>query len=217
MTQKTPLQHTLVFAMAHEIGNQLGAIRLQAHLLGLGDEQDPPALARTSIDIDSLASRAAPLLALLRPILSPPTPIEPGPSGAVSWSSLLDGLRRQIEDEGTRGIQIEISAPSDPQTTAPAVDWLQPLLMSLVGSTLDTATRGETILLSLDPRAHEIALVIEDDCAEEDLSPEAALRGRPLSVSIARYLLGGCGGRVEVLRVEDRSRVELIFPDLERL
>lgn len=216
MTPQTPWQHTLVFAIAHEIGNHLSAIRLQAHLLGLGDENLPKALAETSIEIDSLAGRVAPLLALLRPILSPAmspvTSAEGPPSGAVSWSGLLEALGRQIENEGTRGVQVDILAPADPQARAPAVDWLQPLVMALVGSTLDAASESGKIVLETDLLGDEALLVLEDDAAEEDLSAEAPLCGRPLCVSIARRLLASSGGHVKVIRVEDRTRIELVFP-----
>ncbi len=218
MTPQATWQHTLVFAIAHEIGNHLGAIRLQAHLLGLGDEPHPKALAETSIEIESLAGRVAPLLALLRPILSPAMvpamAAEAPPSGGVSWSGLLDALGQQIENEGTRGVQVDIRAPADPQARAPAVDWLQPLVMALVGSTLDAASGSGKIVLETDLRGGESVLILEDDAAEEDLSAEAPLRGRPLCVSIARRLLASSGGRVKVIRVEDRTHIELVFPQL---
>ena len=51
----------LAFAIAHEVGNHLGGIRLQAHLLD--ENLDVRALAEASILIDGLAGRSGPLLA----------------------------------------------------------------------------------------------------------------------------------------------------------
>lgn len=211
VSEKFSSQHAVVFAIAHEIGNHLGAIRLQAHLLD--EDQGPRALAGASVEIDGLAGRAGPLLTLLRPILSPTESIGNHLGEGPHWSALLGGLRREIEDEGTRGVHFEIELPAElQQQRAPGVDWLHPLLMVLVGSTLAAVSRRGTIGLRLELRGSETALIVEDDGAEEDLSGEAALRGRPLSVSIARRLLGGLGGRVDVLRIGLQTRVELIFP-----
>ena len=58
----------LAFAIAHEVGNHLGGIRLQAHLLD--DELDAREMAQASVLIDGLAGRSGPLLSLLRPLLA---------------------------------------------------------------------------------------------------------------------------------------------------
>ena len=52
----------LAFAIAHEIGNHLAGIRLEAHLLD--EALGARGLAKASLAIDSLAGQAAPLLAL---------------------------------------------------------------------------------------------------------------------------------------------------------
>lgn len=210
--EKSPSQHAVVFAIAHEIGNHLAAIRLQAHLLD--EDLDLRALADASIEIDGLAGRAGPLLTLLRPILSPTESIEMRRMEGPHWSALLGGLAREIEDEGTRGVRFEIELPTElRQQRAPGVDWLYPLLMALIGSTFAAVSRSGTIGVGLELRGSEMALIVEDDGAEEDLSEVAALRGRPLSVSIARRLVGGIGGRVDVFRIGHRTRVELVFPN----
>lgn len=214
VNEKASWQHALVFAIAHEIANQLGAIRLQAHLLD--EDLGPRALAEASIEIDGLAARAGPLLALLRAILSPAEPIGMPSAEGPHWSALLLGLGREIEDEGTRGVRVEIEMPTElQQQRAPGVDWLHPLLMALVGSTLSVVSRRGSIGLGLASRGSETALIVEDDGAQEDLEADAALRGRPLCVSIARRLVAGLGGRVEVFRVEHQTRVELIFPNAD--
>jgi signal transduction histidine kinase len=202
----------LVFAIAHEIGNHLGAVRLQAHLLD--EDLDPYSLARASVEIDGLAGRAGPLLALLRPLLSPET-LASGQAAdagvAPGWSSLLAGIAQHYEDEGTRGVSLAIEERADPDWLAPNADWLHSLLIALLDATLASMPREGSIRIGLAPRSGQISLAIEDDGPEEDLSSEAALRGRPLAVALARALLVLVGGHVETSRDEGETRVELVF------
>ena len=200
-------QRELVFAIGHEIGNHLGAIRLQAHLLD--EDLDRRALATASIEIDGLAGRAAPLLALLRPILASDPPI----GAPTSWKNVLGPLSRQLGEDGTRGVRVDVRIPpAEGAREAPGADWLASLLIALVGATIADLPRRATLRLWLEARDVETALILEDDGADEDLSPEAPLRGRSLAVSIARWLVGGLGGRVDARRLADRTRVELVFP-----
>lgn len=207
--QGRPTPSELVFAIAHEVGNHLGGIRLQAHLID--EDLDPRSLAEGTVAIDELAGRAGPLLALLRPILSGDRQAASGPS----WSGLLRGLAQQLEDEGTRAVAVEIGVPDEEVEAALARaegDWLHPLLMALLGATLGHVPARGSIRLTLEPRGEQAVLVFEDDGEAEDLSPEAALRGRGLVVAIARLLLGHRGGGVEAERVGDQTRVSLVFP-----
>ena len=198
--------HALVFAIAHEVGNHLGAVRIQAHLLD--EDLDPRSLAQASVEIDGLAGRAGPMLALLRPLLSPDTRAASG----AHWSGLLAAIRQHLEDEGTRGVSVEIEAPGDSDALAPGADWLHSLLIVLLDATFAMTPHGGTIRFGLDSRDGESILCLEDDGAEEDLSPAASLRGRPLAVALARELLPRLGGRVETRRAESTTRVELVFP-----
>ncbi len=209
--------NALVFAIAHEVGNHLGAIRLQAHFLD--EDLDARALAVASVELDALAGRAGPLLALIRPLLSPPVvassseeaaPAAPG----ISWRDFLHRLVEEIRDEGTRGIRLESSIPEGLDLRAPEADWLHSLLIAIVGATLPVVPKGGRIALALEPRANEVALTIADDGPEEDLGEDAALRGRSLVVSIARKLLAELGGRVEWDRGSRETRLMLVFPGM---
>jgi signal transduction histidine kinase len=212
---------TLVLAMAHEIGNHLGAIRLEAHLLD--EDLDPRSLARASVEIDGLAGRAGPLLALLRPLLSPTTPTTPTmpttpasgqaaeAAAAPAWSSLLAGIAQHYADEGTRGVSLAIEERVNPDWPAPTADWLHSLLIALLDGTLAVMPSQGSIRLDVAARNGPILLAIEDDGPEEDLSNEAALRGRPLAVALARELLLLVGGHVETSRGAGGTRVELVF------
>ena len=201
----------LVFAIAHEIGNHLGGIRLQAHLLD--EELDARALAEASISIDEMAGCSGPLLTLLRPLLSD----DWRASGGETWASLLGRVERHFEDEGTRGVRLEREPSSDEGLEAPDLDWLHPLLVALVGATIAHVGARGTVVLALETRENERVFMVEDDGEEEDLSPDAAYRGRPLALAIARELVGRAGGHVNVRRTpgeaSNRTRIELIFGD----
>ncbi len=200
----------LAFAIAHEIGNHLGGIRLQAHLID--EELDARSLAEASIAIDEMAGRSGPLLTLLRPLLSEDWRASRG----EPWSSLLGRVLQQIGDEGTRGVRVELEPLADDGLAAPALEWLHPLLIALVGATIAHAGGRASVLIALESREGATALILEDDGEEEDLSAEAAYRGRPLALAIARELVGRAGGRVDALRCSqegsDRTRVEMVFP-----
>ena len=196
----------LAFAIAHEVGNHLGGIRLQAHLLD--DELSSRALASASVLIDDLAGRAGPLLALLRPLLS-----EAGRgAGGARWGEILKRVQRQVEDEGTRGVLFEIEGDLDTERDVPELDWLHSLLVALIGATLVRMSRKQELKVQLTIAPRETLLVLLDDGTEEDFDEEAAPRGRPLVISIARELLFPTGGRVETSREGGVTQVRLSWP-----
>jgi len=201
----------LAFSIAHEIGNNLGGIRLQAHLID--EELDARALAEASVTIDEMAGRSGPLLTLLRPLLTD----DWRAAGRETWSSLLGRVQQQIAEEGTRGVRIELEPLADATVEAPDLEWLHPLLVALVGATIAHVGRRGSVRLALETREGETLISVEDDGDEEDLSAEAAYRGRPLAVAIARELIGRAGGHVDASRISDgrsdRTRVALIFSD----
>lgn len=210
---KTKLAQDLVFAIAHEIGNHLGGIRLHAHLLD--EELDARALADASVAIDSLAGRSGPLLSLLRPLLAD----EWKDSERVTWHGLLLRVAEQIEDQGTQGVRFEVEFDLDPSVRAPGYDWLFSLFIALLDATLAEVPRKRGVCVRIargdgsSKQANEIVVAIEDEGPDEDVSPGAAHCGRPLCLALARELLGRIGGRVEALRDADRTRVKLFFPE----
>ena len=97
----TPTRHAIVFAIAHELGNHLAGIRLEAHLLD--EDLGVRGLAKASLAIESLAGQAGPLLTLLRPLLGPDSsrPL------TVDWASLLESVKRKPEPK-----PVALGAPS---------------------------------------------------------------------------------------------------------
>jgi len=211
----TEVRHALVFAIAHEIGNHLAGIRLEAHLLD--EDLGAPGLARASLAIDSLAGEAGPLLALLRPLLAPGSRRTAGPS----YAALLDGVVRQLESEGAGGRAIELSVASDAGEAGPAFEGLHPLLLALVGTPQDLPPGKAPISFALALRGGEIEIACElpgdafvggDPWALAPGTPAGSshgFRGRPLAVAIARVLVADAGGRVELESRAGRSRVSL--------
>ena len=196
----------LAFAVAHEVGNHLSGIRMQAYLLD--PDLDARSLAEASITIDELAARAGRLLSLLRPLLSD----DWRPSTEETWPGLLRRVVQQIEEEGIRGVRLELRSAGRESLEAPDLEWLHSLLVALVGATIAHVGRRGTVELALEEQADCVRVVIEDDGPEEELSSTAAHRGRPLALGIARELLGRAGGCVDVGREVDRTRVALVFP-----
>ena len=196
----------LVFAIAHEVGNHLSGIRMQAYLLE--PDLDARSLAEASITIDELAGRAGPLLSLLPPLLSD----DWRPSSGETWPGLLRRVVQQTVEEGIRGVRLELRSAGRESLTAPDLEWLHSLLVALLGATIAHVGRKGAVEIALEEQRDGVHVVIEDDGPEEELSPIAAQRGRPLALAIARELIGRAGGRVEVGREADRTRVSLAFP-----
>lgn len=206
--EQTETVQGLVFAIAHEVGNHLGGIRLHSHLLD--EELTTRELADASVSIDRLAGRSGPLLVLLRPLLSD----EWKEAAGTTWQSVVSRVAQQIQDQGTQGVGFEVQVGVAETAPAPGFDWLHPLLVAFIESTIAEASRGQFVRLSVQVGAGEgqARVVIEDDGPEEDVSSAAACRGRPLCLALARELVGRAGGQVNAGRVEDTTRIELILP-----
>ena len=207
------LRQALVFSIAHEIGNHLAGIRLEAHLLD--EDLAAHGLARASLAIDSLAGQAGPLLALLRPLLAPGGPRASGPRYGV----LLEGVRRQIEEDGAGGHAVELVVARDAEAAGPAFEGLHPLLLALVGSPDSLQPAKAPIGLRLGLRESEIEIVCElpgeaFEGGSEDASEDVAqtLRGRSLAVALARVLVADAGGRLAVEASGGRSRAVFRLP-----
>lgn len=210
-------RHALVFAIAHELGNHLAGIRLEAHLLD--EAMGAPGLARASLAIDALAGRSGPLLSLIRPLLAPGGRA----AGAPGLATALEGVRRALEDAGTAGRRVEVRIEPEPAAHGPAFDGLHALLLVLVGAP-DELPVGGTIGLRLERRGAFSALSCElpgeafdeaIDAAGLEEGAEGArsavarvsgLRGRALAVAIARVLVADAGGRVELERTDGAGR-----------
>lgn len=201
-----PTRHALVFAIAHELGNQLAAIRLEAHLLD--DTLGTRGLAKASLAIDGLAGQASPWLALIRPLLEP----RPRGSGMATCASVLEAVRRQLEEEGTGGRPVEVVIEDPRAGACAAFEGMHALLVALVGSTDGRPAGGGAIRLGVGLRGERVEVACEvpgADFSESDSdAPQSSLRGRGLALSIARVLVADAGGEVAVAARGERSRTE---------
>jgi nitrogen-specific signal transduction histidine kinase len=199
----------LCLAVCHEIGNLLGAVRLQAHLLDeeLGRKQ----IALASVEIDDLSSHAAALLRQLRPLLAPP--LDPLPS--EDPASVARSVERELAEQGGRGVQLEVRAPAGMPRVAIEREVIHHLLTSLLYLAREAAQPRGHVALRVEERSGELAFVIEDDAMDaEDPSGwrRQALRGRPLLCAVADHILRRRGGRLEAGRRDGRTRIELLLP-----
>lgn len=206
----TSARNALAFAIAHELGNHLAGIRLEAHLLD--EDLGPAGLARASLAIDALAGQSGPLLALLRPLLAPAS----RPAAIGEWADLLEGVRRQLIEEGTGGRAVEVQSALDPGEPGPAIEGLHALLLALVGPLATLPSTPGPVTLRVARRKNVIELVCElpGDALREalvDAGPHG-LRGRALAVALARVLVADAGGTIDVGVEGDRSRVVLRLP-----
>ncbi|MFO0688751.1 MAG: hypothetical protein U0900_08585 [Myxococcota bacterium] len=213
----------LAFAIAHEIGNHLAGIRLEAHLLD--EALGARGLAKASLAIDSLAGQAAPLLALLRPLLSPGA----RRAGGGTLASVLDGVRRQLEEEGAAGHPLAVAVGAGVEGAVSPIEGLHALIVALVGPPEALASGAAPIALRVERAGGALVLSIGlpgeafVEAAAEAAAAEgaggagtgsrgAALRGRALALALARVLVADAGGAVEVGGGEGRSWVALRLP-----
>lgn len=174
----------LVFALCHEVGNILAAIRLHSQF---GDEVSRARIAE-------LTDRAGSLVALVRPLLSEPPPSMP----VHDPLELLEALQRGLGDTGGDRVRFELESalglPGVP------IDWetLHHLLLADLFAALENLSEGECVRVVAEPSPEGVAFVLE---APGELTPEAPalkLAGRALTRALAAAILGKRGGGVVV-------------------
>jgi nitrogen-specific signal transduction histidine kinase len=204
-----PATADLVLALCHEIGNLVGAVRLQAHLLD--GEMSPRELARASLDVDDLCARSAALLAHVRPLLAGPS----GPVVTVSPGELVRSVRDLMARHAGPGVRLVAEEERDLPELAVDRAMLHHLLQSLAFGAIEAAAGGGTVRLVAERHDGAIAFGVEDDGPvgpEPEAGAHSALRGRPLVQAVARRIAGRAGGQCEVSRSSGRTRVSLVWP-----
>jgi signal transduction histidine kinase len=207
--ERPAVAEELVFALCHEIGNLIGAVRLHAHLLD--DEMTTRELATVSIELDGASARVSAMLSLIRPLLRG---LGRG-AQQVDPSIVVAGVEDVLQGYGGRGVSMHFS--SHPGLPKALIDGevIGRLLESLGFLALEAAGRGGSISLRAEPSGDEVAFVLEDDGTDlEDPTGwrTQMWRGRPLILAVADRLLGRSDGRIEVERDEDLTRVRLVLP-----
>lgn len=201
-------QRELVFALCHEIGNLVAAIRLEAHLIdGEGGELG---LVRAAISIEDLSSRVGALLTQVRPLLQPAPASE---IGTVTPTALLANLYDGFGDRGAGRARVEVgtgadlpSVIGDPERTN-ALLWLVAL-----GALESVQLSGGTVRIDACARGGHIEIAVCDDGAPDSELADwrnAAQRGRALVCQVAESLIHPLGGFVEVALEDGATRVAL--------
>jgi len=208
----------LVLALCHEIGNIVGAIRLNAHLLD--PEMAPRELARTAVDLDDLSARSSALLMQVRPLLRDDPPGTPACDGVA----LLDVVRELLIEQGGQGTALRF----DDVTSLPPVvigsSVLRALICGFAFKAIESSEGRGFVRIGAERRADTVCFVIEDDAEVPD-DPvtwrEAARRGRPLQCAVASHILARFGGSLEVDRHTEIgrhtavTRIALVVPIAE--
>jgi signal transduction histidine kinase len=200
----------LALALCHEIGNLVGAVRLQAHLLD--SELSPKQLATSSVEIEDACARSSAWLSLMRPLLSD---VSRGGEYGVLPAAALSALHYTLEACGEPGVDVSIECGKDLPEVAADPDTVQHLLLTLVFGAMEAARpRGQVSIRAVPGQdADEVCLVVEDD-ADDALGDwrQEILRGRSLACALADQILSRRGGRLEVGRSQGINRVALILP-----
>ena len=198
----------LVFALCHELGNLMGAVRLYAHLID--DEMGAKELARTSIDLDDLSARSAALLSLVRPLLSG----RPRSLETLPVARLIQTVQGLMAGHGGRGTRLDFEAPEDSSMVHADATTLQRLIENFLYAALDSTSGAGLVSVRAVVMGDEVAVELEDDGPEsEDPAGfrEQMQRGRPLLCSVADRLLQAQGGRLEAERDSGRTRIRLVL------
>jgi signal transduction histidine kinase len=199
----------LVFAMCHEVSNLVTAVRLQAHLLD--EDLDARGLAVASLEIDDLSARTASLLALIRPVLSPP----PGEIPPVASGVIALGFKRALTEHGERGLEIVYETEPDLPDVRAEPDVFHYLLLSHVYGAMEATDNGGQIRIEVTAGEKEVIFAVEDQAPadEQHLSWwKSSLRGRVLESAVAHHILSKRGARFDVKRIGTWTRTEIAAP-----
>ncbi len=201
----------LVFAIVHEVGNLVAAVRLQAHLID--EDLGPAGLGRASLELETIGARSSGLLALVRPLL-----IDGAQAAGAKVGAVLRGVEETLRDVGTRGTALEVAVEPGLPEIGGDTQVLHYLVSLVAAGALEVLGGAGRLRLVAGMDEGQVVLSVEDD-GEKD--PElahwerGARRGRVLGCAIAAELLGRVGGRVVVDRRGGQTRVRLILPSAD--
>ncbi len=202
--------HALLFALCHEMGNLVGAIRLQTHLLD--QEMSPRDLVAARSEIDVLGARVSALLSLVRPVEdgAPPPPgdgLDPGDALAV--------VEHGLETLMLPGVSIELVRSGAEQRLRVDRNAAQALVSSFVHLAVEQVRPSGRVRVHIDQRERQGAFVIEDDGpADPGLADwrSEPLRGRTLLCAIASHMTEAVAGELRAQTAMTGSRIEIWLP-----
>lgn len=199
----------LVLALCHEVGNLVGAVRLQAHLID--EDMTRRDLARATLDVDDSCVRSAVLLAHIRPLLAG----APSTANELAPAELLASVHAALAEQGGANVVLDLEAAEEVPPVRFDREVLHHLLQSLVLAALGATRETRVVSLAAESVAAGVAFVVEDEGAEDaELSDwrSQAPRGRPLVLKVVDAIVGRFGGSVAVSRKAGRTCVAVILP-----
>jgi hypothetical protein len=185
----------LASSLCHEVGNQLAAVRLSGHVLKF--DQSKIQLQKTAQSIEELATLSGAIVGLLGPLMG----TSKSSAGIVNPLDLLDGLSRALPDAVVHRVQIEMPAEGEIPEIVGNFHMLSGLLLALVLGSCEAAPKESLVKVSLEKRAQEVSVLIDDDGALSEAKGNgigSALRGRELMLAVADCLLERVEGGVEL-------------------
>jgi nitrogen-specific signal transduction histidine kinase len=198
---------SLVLALCHEIGNDLAAARLSAHLLA--HPRSRAELEQGAVAIEAVVAQADALLAQIRPLLVGAR----DQICAVSTRSLLETVDREVRSLGPSGARLEIRRPRRVLDVHVDPSSLSSLLLSLALDACEAAGKGGRVRLFTRNEPARVRFVLEEGSPKlEPLGVGRGSAGRALWLEIARAVLKGMGGSVEIRQGKRQRRTELSLP-----
>jgi len=188
----------LVFAVCHEVGNLLAAIRLH------GDLRDPDSGRKVA----ELSARSGSLLSLVRPLLDEsafePITIEPG--------RLLEGLRGGLDDPQDPRLELDAGEAAKAPPVLVDGEVMHHLLLCELLAAFERLQLGERLRVGLRPEGDRLVFELSGGAPELEPVADDRLAGRSLCHALARDLLARGGGTVHAGPCEGRQRVEFELP-----
>ena len=188
----------LLFALCHELGNILAAIRLHGQFL---DEE-------SGARISELTQRAGSLVALVRPLLSQP----PSSVPILDPLELLEALQRRLDDLDGDRVRVALKSAANLPGVAIDGEMLQHLLLADLFAALENLPEGERVRVAAQPSPDGVAFVLEVPGEATPDAPALELTGRALTHALAAAILGKRGGSVAVSGYGAGLRVSFSVP-----
>lgn len=197
----------LLFALCHEMGNLVGAIRLQTHLLDL--DMSPRDLVTARSEIDVLGARVSALLSLVRP-LEAPTSLDP--VAAPDANDVLAVVEHGLETIVLPGVSVEFVPAETPCPMRIDRGAIQALVTSLAHLAIEQVRPKGRVRIAVERADGRTATVVEDDGpVDQPLASwdSDALRGRTLVCALADRIASAFGGGIVVESNERGSRIAI--------
>jgi len=201
----------LLFALCHEMGNLVGALRLQTHLLD--HEMSPRDLVTARSEIDVLGARISALLALVHPLQAPKLP---DAADAIDPDDVVSVVEHGLEPLVLPGVTLDFTRDGGGHRMRVDRNALQAIVSSFAHLAVEQVRPSGCVRVAVEPAGEGVALVVEDD-GPIDHSLESwadeSLRGRTLLCALTAHVLSHGEGELHVSTSKSGSRVEIRLPE----